>query len=180
MKIHAFRTALLGLALCATTPLAAAAQPSHGKGELSLGLHAPLGKAHVSINYTKNSRARRWVPAHWETREQRVWVPGTCEKVWVEPRYRFAYDSCGRRIEVQIGGGHWREVQHPGHYETRLVKVWVEGGWQDCDDDSQGYVRYEKGPQHGGGYAPHGGYAKHGKHGKGWKGHDRDDDDWDD
>jgi hypothetical protein len=175
MKIDLFRSAVLrsavlGLALCAAVPFAtAAAQPSHGQGKLSLGLHAPLGNGHVSLNYSKGPRARRWVPAHWETREQRVWVPGSCEKVWVEPRYRFAYDSCGRRIEIQIGGGHWREVQHPGHYEVRAVKVWVEAGWQDCDDGSWGSVRYEKGPQ----------YGKHAKHGKGWKGHDRDDD-WDD
>lgn len=176
MKNLLLRSALLGLALCATTPLAAAAQPSHGKGELSLGLHAPIGKAHVSVNYTKGSSARRWVPAHWETREQRVWVPGHCERVWAPPRYRFGYDSCGRRIEIQIGGGHWRDVQHPGHYETRLVKVWIEAGWQDCDDGSWGHVRYEKAPHHGG-YAKHGKHgSKHGKHGKGWKGHD----DWDD
>jgi hypothetical protein len=63
----------------------------------------------------------------WETIVERVWVPGHCERVWVEPVYAWEYDACGRRVQVCVRAGYWNTIQHPGHYEERYRKVWRDG-----------------------------------------------------
>jgi hypothetical protein len=70
-----------------------------------------------------------WTPGHFATVTEKVWVPATREKVWVEPVYATSYDACGRRSERIVSPGHWEIVTTPGHYETRLVKVWRPGCW---------------------------------------------------
>lgn len=87
-------------------------------------------------NYCKPAPVRRlihsghWVPGHYETVERQVWIPGTCEKLWIEPCYETRYDSCGRPYRVLVAAGHWTTVETPGHYEIRCVQVWVEGCWE--------------------------------------------------
>jgi len=71
-----------------------------------------------------------WVPAHHETRCEKVWVEGCEQRVWVEPAFEWRYDSCGRSFRFSAGGGHWKTVRTPGHYETRTVQVWVQGEWR--------------------------------------------------
>jgi len=74
---------------------------------------------------------RTWVPAHFETREERVWVNGSEQKVWVAPVYDWRYDRCGRPYRVQLTVGHWKTVCAPGHFECRKVQVWVAGRFED-------------------------------------------------
>ncbi len=73
--------------------------------------------------------ARVWIPAHYETVCQQVWVAGCTRQVWVEATYETRYDHCGRAYQVMTCPSHWATVQDPGHYETRNVQVWVEGRW---------------------------------------------------
>ena len=61
----------------------------------------------------------------YETRYERVWVPGRSERRWCPPQFEWRYDSCGRRIRVQVRAGYWGTIQHPGFYERRAVRVWV-------------------------------------------------------
>lgn len=75
-------------------------------------------------------RGRHRIPrgydgGRYETRYQKVWVPGRCERVWHPARYEWRYEPCGRRVRVLVQAGHWDTIQHPGYYEQRAVKVWV-------------------------------------------------------
>ncbi|MBK7643907.1 MAG: hypothetical protein IPJ19_12815 [Planctomycetes bacterium] len=79
-----------------------------------------------------HEHARTWVPAHYETQLQKVWVDGVEQKVWVAPVYDWRYDPCGRPYKVQLEVGHWKTICQPGHFESRRVQVWVCGHWQDC------------------------------------------------
>ena len=75
------------------------------------------------------SSSRVWVPGRYELVHERVWIPGRSERVWVDPVFRFSYDSCGNRVRVLVSAGHWENVCHPGRYETRAVRVWRPGYW---------------------------------------------------
>jgi hypothetical protein len=74
--------------------------------------------------------AQEWVPAHYETIREKVWVAGREEKVWVEPIYETRCDYHGRPIHVLVRPGHWKKICTPGHYEYCERKVWVEGCWR--------------------------------------------------
>jgi hypothetical protein len=70
-----------------------------------------------------------WVPGRYELVRQRVFVPGRCERVWVEPVCEVRFDSCGRPFTVCIRAGTWKTVRYPGSYEVRAVRVWRPGHW---------------------------------------------------
>lgn len=71
---------------------------------------------------------------HYETRYERVWVPGEIRRVWVPPVYEWRYDSCGRRIRVVCQAGYYRNERCPGRYEQRAVRVWVPAQRARWDD----------------------------------------------
>jgi len=72
--------------------------------------------------------SRMWVPGHYETVWQRVFVPGPIQRVWVEPVYEWRIGSCGVRY-VCVRAGYWKSIQLPGRYESRPVRVYREGQW---------------------------------------------------
>jgi hypothetical protein len=86
------------------------------------------GSSHVRASRGYAS-SRVWVPGRYETIHERVWVPGRTERVWVEPVFRFAYDSCGNRVRVLVSNGHHEDVCQPGRYELRAVRVYRPGHW---------------------------------------------------
>lgn len=119
------------LATFAAFPLAAGAQAQelslrigksgkHGSFELAIGRGAP---AHCEP-------ARLWVPGRYETRCERVWVPGCERREWVPACYGWRVGPCGERYRVLVREGYWRTVREPGRYETREVSVWVPGHWE--------------------------------------------------
>ena len=69
--------------------------------------------------------SRSYRRGYYETRCERVWVPGSHERVWVAPRYEWRREPCGRRYQVLVCAGHYTQRQLPGRYETRTVRVWV-------------------------------------------------------
>jgi hypothetical protein len=75
------------------------------------------------------AHSRVWVPGRYETVRERVWIPGSCERVWVPPAFELRYVGCGRAVRVMVRAGCWETVQHPGHYEERCVRVWRPGYW---------------------------------------------------
>lgn len=77
----------------------------------------------------RDYRARAWIPGHFETRCQRVWVAGCSRQVWMPARYEWRYDSCGSMYRVCISVGRWSTVTDPGRYELRESRVWVAGCW---------------------------------------------------
>ena len=100
------------------------------------------GNRHVFINLggRSNQTIRRWVPARYETRIERVLVkPGhyewRTERVCVEPgRYEerclpavteIVYDSGGNAHTVTVRPARVEKVWVPPKYELRKVKVWV-------------------------------------------------------
>jgi hypothetical protein len=68
-----------------------------------------------------------WVPGHWQTRSEQVWVPGETQRVWVEPVHETIRDPGGGESRVIVREGYWKEVTGAGRYETRTVRVWVPG-----------------------------------------------------
>jgi hypothetical protein len=70
-----------------------------------------------------------WVPGSYATEYRRVWIPGRTERVWVEPVYGVRVGACGTRVLIRAG--HWKTVHHPGHYETRAVRVHRPGHWAE-------------------------------------------------
>ena len=73
----------------------------------------------------QHGRACRWEPAHHETIQERVWIPGHTEKVWVPDEYHFTCDVHGNEFRRLIRRGHYDYVEHPGYYEIRSRQVHV-------------------------------------------------------
>jgi hypothetical protein len=71
----------------------------------------------------------KWVPAHFQTAWEKVWIPGRSRRVWVEPVYRTEFTSCGNPVQILVTPGHYQMIQEPGHFETVKKKVWVPGTW---------------------------------------------------
>jgi hypothetical protein len=71
-----------------------------------------------------------WVPAHYETVLQDVWIEGQQERVWCGPVFEWRLDACGKAHKVLVAQGHWNMITTPGHHETRRVQVWQPGHWQ--------------------------------------------------
>ena len=122
--------------------LAAALAPNAKAGtdfELRFGKNTSHGSFTIALS-NGNSGARdceprrTWVPGHFETRDEKVWVDGREQQVWVAPVYDWRYDQCGRPYRVQLEVGHWTCVRSAGHFECRKVQVWVAGGWVDRRD----------------------------------------------
>ena len=123
------------LSLAAIVTLAAAASaPASAQGSVSFGF-SNFGRcgSGFGLGFTipiERCCHRCWVPGHYETRAAEVWVPGACERVWVEPTYDVCTDPCGNTTRVLVRAGYYRTIQHPGYYETRYVQVWVNGYYQ--------------------------------------------------
>lgn len=147
-RILSARRSLLGagfalaLAAFATTAPASAQRLSTNKGgtqwEIGIGRETRsgggairVGNQGVSLDLHSHGRRgdaripRGYDGGRYEYRNERVWVPGFDQEVWVEPVYEWRYDSCGRRHQVLVCAGYYRTVCVPGRYETRQVKVWV-------------------------------------------------------
>jgi len=138
----------LGLALGPLVP-AATAQPVTGDWEVRFGKSSKSGhvavragsrgfgvdlthrrgkargKASSCSTVQRYSPPASYVPGHYETRCERVWVPCSTEKVWVPAQVEVSYLPCGRRIETVVAPARWEYVTHPGRYEVRQVRVWV-------------------------------------------------------
>lgn len=79
---------------------------------------------------TSYGATRLWIPGRYETVWERVWIPGRTERVWIEPAFELRRDACGNYFRVLVSAGHWKTVEHCGHYETRSVRVWRPGHWE--------------------------------------------------
>jgi hypothetical protein len=88
-----------------------------------------LGSSCARPSYVE-CRPSVWVPGHFESRCERVWVPGCTRQVWVAPRYEWRNDACGRPVRVCVRTGYWTAVTDPGRYETRTTQVWIAGRWR--------------------------------------------------
>ncbi len=121
----------LVLAGFAALPLLAA--DAHAGGGLSFGLskHGRHGSIGIQIGYPNYAPAScpPQYGGHWETVNDRVWIAGACEQVWIQPVYETRWDSCGRPYQVCVRAGYWSTVQHPGHWEERPRQVWRNAGW---------------------------------------------------
>ncbi|MDZ4774877.1 MAG: hypothetical protein SGI72_17270 [Planctomycetota bacterium] len=101
------------------------------KKHVSFGL--TIGNAHAPRHYDARPigyERREWIPSHYETVSEQVFVPGREERVFVPARYEWRHDSCGRPFQVLACAAHYETRCTPGHYATVTRRVWVEGGWR--------------------------------------------------
>lgn len=132
-----FRTplALIGLVTSLAFAPAAHAQElgiRYHKKNVSIGL--TLGNACAPAPYYPTRpigyERREWIPSHYETISEQVWVPGREERVWVPAVYEWRTDHCGRTYQVVVCPARYETRCTPGRYETVTRQVWVEGGWR--------------------------------------------------
>ncbi len=128
--------ASLALAAFALAPAADAADWRFGFGKRTRHGHVSVGIGHkgTQVRFGRPPRGYRHhgscchtLPGHYETVQEKVWIPGYTEQVWVPARVEVWYDYYGCRHETVLEPGHYRQVHHPGHYELRARRVWVPG-----------------------------------------------------
>ena len=133
------KTPFLALALCAALAPASRADGfgisysnNTGHGAFSVGYSTgPFwAPSYPSYPSYRVRRPARWVPGHYETVRERVWIPARYERVWIEPVYTWRRDSCGRAYQVCAEQGRYQFVKQPGYYDHRDGRVWVEGFWR--------------------------------------------------
>ena len=101
-------------------------------GTLAVGYSSgPSWSSGRGHGHRAGHRHHRFVPGRYETILEKIWIPGCSEKVWVAPAYGWRRDAWGRLRRVCVSGGHYEVMRRPGHYETREVRVWVDGRWRD-------------------------------------------------
>lgn len=138
---------LASLCLCATLASSASAdqfgisigkQGKHGSFQFqwSNGAHhepncAPPHFVCPPNGYIVHCAAPIWVPAHYDTVIEQVFFDARNETAWIDPVYEVRNDACGRPVQVCVAPGHWQSVCRPAHYESREVRVWREGSWQE-------------------------------------------------
>ncbi len=117
--------------------LAFAAVPSARASDFGVQIHGKkgsiafhIGNGHPYPAPRPVATQREWVPGHFETVEDRVWIQARSERVWVEPVYQWRYDACGRATRVCVQPGYWNTVCAPAHFETCPRQVWIEGFWR--------------------------------------------------
>ncbi|MAE63679.1 MAG: hypothetical protein CMJ18_05355 [Phycisphaeraceae bacterium] len=57
--------------------------------------------------------------------KEKVWIPGSTERVWIAPVFTAAVDGEGRPVNVLVEPGYYRTVTIPGRYQMITRKVWV-------------------------------------------------------
>lgn len=118
--------------LLATAAAAALLAPAAKAQVFSFGIGKP-GKFAAYVNFGHpQPPPRAWVPGHYETVKQQVWVPGCSHREYVQPCWETRYDCWHRPYTVMVRPGYWKTIQDPGHYELRAVQVWIGGHWQTC------------------------------------------------
>lgn len=126
--------ALTGLVvLTALAPTASAQELgiSFQKKNVSVGIslghgHRPAPCPPRGIGHER----REWIPSHYETIREQVYVPGREERVFVPAVYEWRQDHCGRLVSVLVCAAHYETRCTSGHYEVVTRQVWVEGGWR--------------------------------------------------
>ena len=110
-------------------------------GIATIGLIAALA-SHNDRPYSRYDRGycppppppQRWVPGHYETRRERVCVPGYWDTVTIPAEYGWVRHGC-RQAWVMIRPECTRRVWVPERYEWRETRVWVPGRHEVCRAD---------------------------------------------
>ncbi|MFN3243935.1 MAG: hypothetical protein ACE37K_20685 [Planctomycetota bacterium] len=92
------------------------------RGAIRSGRHDGRGVSRRS--YGRHDVHRRSF-GRWETRCERVLVPGYWDRQHVPAVFGWIYDSCGRRHWGIVTPACYQRVWVPARYETRSRRVWV-------------------------------------------------------
>jgi len=113
------------LSLACLAPSAAAKQLTVSKSTPFGNVSLSWGNRGYSKHSSYNRRYNRPAAGHYKTIKEKVWVPASKHKVWVEPVYKTWFDSCGTPRRSLVQAGHYKVVVEPGHYTWRHRRVWV-------------------------------------------------------
>jgi hypothetical protein len=94
--------------------------PVYGAGTIAVG--EPYG------NWHHHGKQCRYLPGHYETFYQQVWVPGHYKQNYVQPVYRQKHIH-GVTVTVLVSNGYSAQVWVPGHYKTVTRQVWRDAYW---------------------------------------------------
>jgi len=94
--------------------------PNIAVGEPHPGQHHHHGHRHGKYCH--------FVPGHYETIYQQVWVPGHYRQDYVPPVYKQKRVH-GVTFTIMVSNGYHTKVWVPGHYTTKTRQVWRDGYW---------------------------------------------------
>ena len=93
----------------------------YGYGTIAVG--EPYGNHHHH-----HGKQCRYLPGHYETYYQQVWIPGHYKQNYVQPVYRQKHIH-GVTVTVLVSNGYSAQVWVPGHYKTVTRQVWRDAYW---------------------------------------------------
>jgi hypothetical protein len=64
----------------------------------------------------------------FETIQEKVWIAGSQERVWVPPTYTRGIDEFGHPVEILVEPGSYKTITVPGRWQTVSRRVWVADG----------------------------------------------------
>lgn len=110
-------------------------------GGSGIGVSLTSRRCNTSSLRKRHAHTCRHQAGHYRDQLQRVWVPGHTDREWVPAVVQVTYTPCGQRIEKVICPARWEYHTHPGHYEDRMVRVWVQAS---CSCRAGGITTYPR------------------------------------
>lgn len=110
-------------------------------GSSGIGISLTSRRGHTRSIRTQHAHYCGHKAGYYKNQRQRVWVPGHTDREWVPAVIQVTYTHCGERIEKVICPGRWEHHHHPGHYEDRMVRVWVQAS---CRCSPRGITTYPR------------------------------------
>ena len=115
--------ALAGMVATLGVAEPASAQSTRAERGSVWGATAQRGRVVNDVRIPGREHSRNL--GRYETRYERVWVPGRTERRWIAPVYGWRCDYRGVRVRVITRAGYWDTIQHKGYYDKRSTRVWV-------------------------------------------------------
>ena len=94
--------------------------PVHGVNTIAIG--GPHGNSH------HHGHQCGYIPGHYESYYQQVWVPGHYKQQHVPPVYKQRRIH-GVTVTVMVSNGYHAQVWVPGHYKSAPRQVWRDSYW---------------------------------------------------
>jgi hypothetical protein len=69
----------------------------------------------------------RYLPGHYETRSERIFIPGSAQRIYIPAQYSERCGLFGIRYRRMIQPARYEIHRQPGRYEIRQKRAWIPG-----------------------------------------------------